>query len=368
MDYQLNSLIGSIVLLASFVILGLLIVFYFVYRLPRLPYHSTASLWSWSSITIGHRGCRVASLDIPENSLLAFHYAQSSGSDGIEIDVQLTADNEIVIFHDNPVDRLLQGEGIVSELTFREIQAMKFKRISTATGEYDVPSDLTDEMEELWLPGHILRVDRVPSLEQVILYCQAKNLRLMIESKEWRKPELIRQKLIQLFDKYSMHSWSYIASFNPFHLYWIRHLRPEIPVSLLYCRGCIEWYHDERSQEMKLPNFCDKKSVRWILDQMLLYSAPKLLPFWIGCSIIGPEDKVVNLDLITNMRQKGVVINVWTVNTNGMKQYLQENGCTITTDILFNTEQDAEQRSDSHLKLLQLREEGEKNYYNRASI
>jgi hypothetical protein len=83
--------------------------------------------------------------------------------------------------------------------------------------------------------------------------------------------------------------------------------------------------------------------------------------------MIGPEDKLVNLELITNMRQKGVLINVWTVNTNGTKQYLHENDCGITTDLLFNTEQDEEQRNDIHLKVLQLRKEGENNYYSQAS-
>jgi glycerophosphoryl diester phosphodiesterase len=100
-------------------------------------------------MTIGHRNCRILSLDIPENTLLAFHYAQISGSNGIKIDIQLRADDEIVIFRDSTINRLLQREGIVSQLTFSEIQIMKFKRISTAIGQYEIPSDLTDDMEQL---------------------------------------------------------------------------------------------------------------------------------------------------------------------------------------------------------------------------
>ena len=49
-----------------------------------------------------HRG---ASLDAPENTMAAFELAAQYGADGIELDVVLTKDGEVVVIHDDDVDR-----------------------------------------------------------------------------------------------------------------------------------------------------------------------------------------------------------------------------------------------------------------------
>ena len=49
-----------------------------------------------------HRG---ASAYAPENTLAAFDLAQRLGADGIELDVQLTKDGEVVVIHDETIDR-----------------------------------------------------------------------------------------------------------------------------------------------------------------------------------------------------------------------------------------------------------------------
>ena len=54
----------------------------------------------------GHRGVRSV---VPENTLLAFERALTSGADGIELDVQLSRDGTPVVFHDSTLDRMTAG-------------------------------------------------------------------------------------------------------------------------------------------------------------------------------------------------------------------------------------------------------------------
>ncbi len=79
----------------------------------------------WSSaqrpLIIGHRG---ASADAPENTLAAFALAQEQGADGIEFDVQLSADGWPVIIHDSNLARTTNGQGQVQQLTLAQLQEL----------------------------------------------------------------------------------------------------------------------------------------------------------------------------------------------------------------------------------------------------
>ena len=60
----------------------------------------------------------------PENTLLAFEKAIEEGVDGIENDVQLTKDGEIIIMHDESVDRTTGGKGWVKDLTLAQLKEL----------------------------------------------------------------------------------------------------------------------------------------------------------------------------------------------------------------------------------------------------
>ncbi|HWR10782.1 MAG TPA: glycerophosphodiester phosphodiesterase [Rectinemataceae bacterium] len=66
-----------------------------------------------------HRGL---SSSCPENTLLAFRKALETGCDGIELDVQLTRDGELVIIHDETIDRTTDGKGKVRDFSFEELR------------------------------------------------------------------------------------------------------------------------------------------------------------------------------------------------------------------------------------------------------
>jgi glycerophosphoryl diester phosphodiesterase len=71
---------------------------------------------------LGHRGTGVNRLGHPfaENSLASFHAAVKEGADGVELDVELTADGELIIMHDDTLDRTTTCRGCVSAFTFSE--------------------------------------------------------------------------------------------------------------------------------------------------------------------------------------------------------------------------------------------------------
>lgn len=70
-----------------------------------------------------HRG---ASAYAPENTMAAFELAQKMGADGIELDVQLTSDGELVVIHDHELSRVSNGKGCVKDHTLSELKALDF--------------------------------------------------------------------------------------------------------------------------------------------------------------------------------------------------------------------------------------------------
>ena len=60
----------------------------------------------------------------PENTLLAFEKALEAGCDGIELDVHLSSDGEVVIIHDELVDRTTDGTGLVGSHTLAQLKTL----------------------------------------------------------------------------------------------------------------------------------------------------------------------------------------------------------------------------------------------------
>ena len=73
------------------------------------------------SFIFAHRG---ASAQAPENTLEAFSLAISMGADGLELDVHLSSDGELMVIHDAKVDRTTNGTGLIREKTLAEIKAL----------------------------------------------------------------------------------------------------------------------------------------------------------------------------------------------------------------------------------------------------
>ncbi len=85
---------------------------------------------------IAHRGIH----DIePENSLAAFEAAAVAGADGIEFDVQVTADGALVVIHDLQLDNLTNAHGNVFESTLDAVRTALLDRTAGATSDGRIP-------------------------------------------------------------------------------------------------------------------------------------------------------------------------------------------------------------------------------------
>ena len=72
-----------------------------------------------SPLIIGHRG---ASAYKPENTMASFQLAAEQGADGVEFDVRLSADGQVIVIHDALVDRTTDGHGAIAEMTLAQIR------------------------------------------------------------------------------------------------------------------------------------------------------------------------------------------------------------------------------------------------------
>jgi len=97
--------------------------------LLALAYISTAvsqpvvSDWpDWNIVFVAHRGGIVP--DYPENTLVTFRQAIEHGAQAIEIDLRGTKDGQIVIMHDETVDRTTNGHGKVTDQTLAELKSL----------------------------------------------------------------------------------------------------------------------------------------------------------------------------------------------------------------------------------------------------
>ncbi len=110
---------------------------------------------------------------IPENTLPAFASALAAGADEIEFDVRLTKDNKIIICHDDTVDRVSNGSGKVSELSFCEIRKLN-------AGEYmdwqDICFPTPKEVFELLGGSIIMNIHVYESGKDGFVISELKNL------------------------------------------------------------------------------------------------------------------------------------------------------------------------------------------------
>jgi len=109
-------------------------------------------------ITIaGHRGDPKA---VPENTIASFRSAVNKGADMLELDVHMTKDGEIIVMHDDRVDRTTNGTGLICEMTLAELKTL-------SCGEYS---------------GEILRV---PTFREFCEFVKSCDVLINVEFKDY---------------------------------------------------------------------------------------------------------------------------------------------------------------------------------------
>jgi glycerophosphoryl diester phosphodiesterase len=148
-------------------------------------------------LRIGHRGARAYA---PENTLASFKKALEIGVDAIELDVRRTKDNQLIVIHDADIKRTTNGEGLVSELTLKEI-----KGFSTEKGE------------------------KIPTLQEALDFLD-KKVKVFVELKETG----IEEQTLSIVHEKNLVKNVVIISFLEDALKKVRALNKDIETGLLY--------------------------------------------------------------------------------------------------------------------------------------
>ena len=160
-------------------------------------------------LNFAHRGaCREA----PENTLAAFERAVELGADGIELDVQLSRDGEVVVIHDFHLETTTDGEGPVRDKTLAELRELD-------AGECFAPS---------------FSGQRIPTLQEVI-DAVGHLLLLNIELKTADvRDDGLAAAVLRIVEVAGLLERAVLSSFNPLAIWRIKRLNPRVPAGLLY--------------------------------------------------------------------------------------------------------------------------------------
>lgn len=179
----------------------LIVVWLFLINVPPSTFlgfskQRSAPVWL-TSLPISHRGLHDSEM-IPENSLAAFQNAVEHNF-AIELDVQLTKDGHLVVFHDHDLERMTGKEGRIQDLNLADIKHLTLLN--------------TDQ--------------RIPLLSQALETISGK-VPMLIEVKVSGEndPKSIAEKVYEQVEDYKGHFA--IISFNPLILEWFRKNAPDI--------------------------------------------------------------------------------------------------------------------------------------------
>ncbi|MCZ2722601.1 glycerophosphoryl diester phosphodiesterase [Marinomonas sp. 15G1-11] len=170
---------------------------------------------------VGHRG---AALLAPENTLAAIKAGADAGVKWVEIDVYLVADDGLVIFHDETLDRCTTGEGTTSQATLSYIQSL------------DAGSWFGDEFIG----------EKVPTLVEALTYIQSLGLGLNLEIKfdQDNVDAIVPGVLAELDTHWQDNEKLIISSFNKSALEMCYQLSPTRHLAQLYEAIPDSWQED----------------------------------------------------------------------------------------------------------------------------
>ena len=152
-------------------------------------------------LKIGHRGAKGHA---PENTLISFQTAMDLGVDGIELDVHLTSDLQLICIHDDTLNRTTSGTGLINSFTLSELKALR-----------------------------IGNLHEIPTLEEVLDLIDKKIfINIELKGKNTAKP------VVDVIESYlNGKNWNYnhflISSFDWNALQEVRSLNPNIAIGVL---------------------------------------------------------------------------------------------------------------------------------------
>lgn len=207
-----------------------------------------------------HRG---ASAYAPENTLAAFRLALEQGADGIELDAKLSADGEVVVIHDQTVDRTTQGKGRVNQLALSEL-----KKLDAGSWK-----------------GDAFTGEKIPTLAEVFASVGGK-LKINVELTNYSSPQDgLPEKALALVQEYHLEDSVLFSSFLLSNLAAVRRVWPEAPVGILADPGLKGLRNRSKLSREISPDY--------------------LHPYFLD----------VSRRLVEREKAAGRLLNVWTVNS-----------------------------------------------------
>ena len=193
-------------------------------------------------IVFGHRGAPSLA---QENTIESFKLALSHNVDGLEFDVQLTRDSQLIVYHDYDICYKNQKHHI-SQLLFKEIREM------------DLGFD-------------------IPTLDEVLSICpEDKIINVEIKAQNIIHHDLIND-VIHAIEKHNLTSSVIVSSFNPFVMLELKKQKPTIKRGQLWSSGIHEsWYVSKLANSLLDPysfhanvNYITPSISEWIKNQNL---------------------------------------------------------------------------------------------------
>lgn len=155
-----------------------------------------------SPVVIAHRGY---SSQFPENTLISFEGAVDIGADMIELDVQLSKDGAIMVYHDGDLSRM-GLDGSVADYSYEELCAIDVG--SAFGGEY--------------------AGERMPILPEVLELIKDTDLGIYLELKDIGEVQGFEETVLAAVDSYAMTDRCVFASFNYQYLQHLKELNPQV--------------------------------------------------------------------------------------------------------------------------------------------
>jgi len=190
---------------------------------------------------IAHRGLHNASVGVIENTASAFSAAVAGGY-GMETDLQISADGEAMVHHDDSLGRLTEGTGRLAEMTAAQIKAIRFKA----------------------------GTDRILTLGELCDLVAGRATLLLELKSHFDGDTRLSQRTVDVLSAYR--GSVAVMSFDPALIEPMRHLRPALT------RGIVAERSYSHSEWRMLPQSL-KRSMTWLLH------APKSRPQFIAYSV-----------------------------------------------------------------------------------
>jgi glycerophosphoryl diester phosphodiesterase len=187
--------------------------------------------------------------------------AADMGADGVELDIQLTKDGEIVVCHDETIDRTSSGAGWLKDFTFEELRKLDF---SNGNAAYEGV--------------------KIPTMEEVFDLLEPTGLLINIEIKTGIVfYDRIEEKILDMAKNMHWEDRVIYSSFNHYSVCKVKKLNPAAKVGLLYADGPVDMpgYGKHLGADALHPAFYNLQYPNFMEDS----------------------------------RQNGLDVNVWTVNT-----------------------------------------------------